>query len=245
MSKSHVAQRVGRYVAFGAVGSALALSPLGLSHADPEPGTDSGTITTVTATVTAVIGVDQCEPLPDGRLPQQARDYMNRDGEVVPETTGAPVPADSALPPGDTNLFTGKLFPLAPGGGGSAAEPDSQLEDLPRGDGPAPVAREDGKIEGTGPFDPYLCTPAASTTPETTTITPEPGPQLEDLPGVTPTLREYPSGSGLTDGGPANGGPQLGAVDEDNRPTEDPLPGTVPGGGSPGALQPAPRPLGS
>lgn len=224
MSKSHSAARIARYAAFGAAGCALALSPLGLSHADDEtaPGGEGGTPVTVTATVTAVIAPDQCEPLPDGRLPQRATDYANAEGEVViPET---PAPSDVATPP---ELFFGGQFPLAPA---------DELDDVPREEG----EEDAGPIEGTGPFDPYLCDPAGAA-PETTTITPEPvapGPALEDIPGVTPTLRQYPSGGGLTDGPVGETGPQLGAPDEDARPTEEPLPGSSP-------LLPGPRPLGS
>lgn len=230
MSMSHAAKRYARYAAFGAVGGALALSPLGVSYADEEPANADGTSpVTVTATVTAVIAPDQCEPLPDGRLPQRAVDYANADGDVViPTTTSAPAPADAATPPA---LFAGNtvMMPLAPATTTSAA-PDADEEK----DGD----EEKGPIQGTGPFDPYLCNPAAAT-PETTTITPEPvapGPALEDLPGVTPTLRQYPSNNGLTDGPVSTAGPQLGAADPSARPTEEPLPGT-------GALQPGPRPL--
>lgn len=232
MSKSHRVKRAARYAAFGAVGGALALSPLGLSYAEPEPGTDGAAPVTVTATVTAVIAPDQCEPLPDGRLPQRATDYATTGGDIVIPTTTAEVPAPDA-PPASPDLFFGNL-PLAP------ADEAPAVED-------AEGAPEEGApIEGKGPFDPYLCDPA-SAAPETTTITPEPvapGPALEDIPGVTPTLRPYPSGGGLTDGPVGNAGPQLGAPDKDARPTEKPLPSERGiGGGGTGALAPAPQPL--
>lgn len=243
MSKSHCAKRVARYAAFGAVVSALALSPLGISYAEPEPeDVDGEAPVTVTATVTAIIAPDRCEPLPDGRLPQRATDYATTGEDIVLP----PPPVDPELPPVDApppapELFvgTGFTFPLAPadeiGGGGSPSEGD-------------PADKEgSGMVEGEGPFDPYLCDPAAAA-PETVTVTPEPvapGPALEDLPGVTPTLRPYPSGGGLTDGPVGTAGPQLGAPDADARPTEEPLPSEqgIGGAGTGGALAPAPRPI--
>lgn len=231
MSLSHRAQRVARYAAFGAIGGALALSPLGITNAEPEPAPngDGTSPVTVTATVTAVIAPDQCDPLPDGRLPQRATDYATTGEDItLPDPELGPVEGPVEPAP---ELFAGSgfLFPLAPA---------DELEDAPREEG------EDGPIEGTGPFDPYLCDPAGAT-PETTTVTPEPvapGPALEDLPGVTPSLRPYPSGSGLTDGPVGEGGPQLGNPDENARPTEEPLPSERGIGGS-GALAPAPRAL--
>lgn len=225
MSKNHRAKRVARYAAFGAVGGALALSPLGLSYADPAPGTDGVAPVTVTATVTAVIAPDQCDPLPDGRLPQRAVDYSTTgDDIVIPEPSAVPAPE------GVPELFTGNV-PLAPA---------DELEDAPRED---EEGVEGQPIEGTGPFDPYLCDPAGAA-PETTTITPEPvapGPDLEDIPGVTPTLRPYPGAGGLADGAVGQVGPQLGNPDEEARPTEEPLPGERGVGGG-GALAPAPAP---
>ncbi len=224
MSKNHRAKRVARYAAFGAVGGALALSPLGLSYADPAPGTDGVAPVTVTATVTAVIAPDQCDPLPDGRLPQRAVDYSTTgDDIVIPEPSAVPAPE------GVPELFTGNV-PLAPA---------DELEDAPRED---EEGVEGQPIEGTGPFDPYLCDPAGAA-PETITITPEPvapGPDLEDIPGVTPTLRPYPGAGGLADGAVGQVGPQLGNPDEEARPTEEPLPGERGVGG--GALAPAPAP---
>ena len=224
------AQRVARYAAFGAIGGALALSPLGITNAEPEPapnGDDTSRVT-VTATVTAVIAPDQCDPLPDGRLPQRATDYATTGEDIVlPEPSPELPLAEEPAP----ELFAGGsfLFPMAPA---------DELEDAPREDG------EEGPIEGSGPFDPYLCDPAGAA-PETTTVTPvpvAPGPALEDLPGVTPTLRPYPSGGGLTDGPVGEGGPQLGNPDESARPTEEPLPSERGIGGG-GALAPAPRAL--
>lgn len=230
MPMSHRAQRVARYAAFGAIGGALALSPLSITNAEPEPSPngDGASQVTVTATVTAVIAPDQCDPLPDGRLPQRATDYATTGEDIVlpdPELAPTEGPVEPA-----PELFAGSGFlPMAPA---------DELEDAPREEG------EDGPIEGSGPFDPYLCDPAGAA-PETTTITPEPvapGPALEDLPGVTPSLRPYPSGGGLTDGPVGESGPQLGNPDENARPTEEPLPSERGVGGG-GALAPAPRSL--
>ena len=236
MSMSHRATRVARYAAFGAIGGALALSPLGVTFAEPEPAPNGDGVSpvTVTATVTAVIAPDQCDPLPDGRLPQRATDYATTGDDIVlPEPSAAPELPLAEEPAPELFSGSGFLFPLAPA---------DEVEDAPAEEG------EEGPIEGTGPFDPYLCDPAGAA-PETTTITPEPvapGPALEDLPGVTPSLRPYPSGSGLTDGPVGEAGPQLGNPDENARPTEEPLPGErgIGGGGSgSGALAPAPRPI--
>lgn len=239
MSMSPRAQRVARYAAFGAIGGALALSPLGITNAEPDPAPngDGTSRVTVTATVTAVIAPDQCDPLPDGRLPQRATDYATTGEDIVlPDPERDPSPELPLAEEPAPELFAGGsfTFPLAPA---------DELEDAPR-EGDDSAGEEKGPIEGSGPFDPYLCDPAGAA-PETTTVTPEPvapGPALEDLPGVTPSLRPYPSGSGLTDGPVGDGGPQLGNPDEDARPTEEPLPSERGVGGG-GALAPAPRAL--
>lgn len=207
MNLSERAKKALRYSAFGAVVSAAALSPLGFAGADPNAHGTPGAPVTVTATVTAVVAPDQCEPLPDGKLPQKAVDYASTGDPITPDPE-APVTderADEEVP--STN----------------SAEPTPSK--APKADD------EDGKKTeqisgGNGPFDPYLCDPQAiptTTTPVTPTV--DPGPQLEDIPGVTPTLRPYPgSGSGLAENPEGGSGVELSPPDVEATPTENPTP---------------------
>lgn len=203
MKLSARATKALRYGAFGAIGGALALSPLGLAGANPEaePGGPAAPVT-VTATVTAIVAPDQCEPVPDGKLPQLAVDYATTGDPITPE---AQEPVDERA---NEEVSTE----------GTVAE----------------VA--DGEIRGSGPFDPYLCVPqpeAPTTAPETPEI--DEGPKLEDIPGVTPTLRPYPgTGGGLAESSEGGSGVELGTPDPDAEPTETPQ--------SPGGLAP-PRSL--
>ena len=201
-----------RYGAFGAIGGALALSPLGFAGADPNDVDAPRTPTTVTATVTAIVAPDQCEPLPDGKLPQKSVDYA---------TTGGPITTESEAPVQDEKLDE----KVAPATKTSVAEGDK-------------TAAEAEQINGTGPFDPYLCdaqkaTPSSSAAPTTPVV--DQGPKLEDIPGVKPTLREYPgTGGGLAESPEGGSGVTLGTPDPKATPTENPE--------RPGGLAPS-RPL--
>ena len=94
MGASDRTKKLLRYGAFGAIGGAMALSPLGFASADEEPGVPSAPAT-VTATVTAIVAPEECKPIPDGKLPQQAVDYA---------TDGGPITTAPAPPADDTGL---------------------------------------------------------------------------------------------------------------------------------------------
>lgn len=182
-----------RYGAFGAIGGAMALSPLGFAGADPE--STPATPATVTATVTAIVAPDQCKPLPDGKLPQKAVDYATDGGPIETPAEGAP---------------------------------DEKL-DKTEGSGQKATAEEGGEIQGKGPFDPYLCQAQGTTaaSPTTTPVNAEPpGPKLEDIPGVTPTLRPYPGQGpgGMAESPEGGSGVELGPPNPSATPTENPAP---------------------
>lgn len=196
MNLSARASKALRYSAFGAIGGALALSPLGFAGADPNDPAAPVAPVTVTATVTAIVAPDQCEPLPDGKLPQKAVDYA---------TTGDPITPEPDAP---VDERADEEVPAAPATTTTVADKEG----------------ESGQINGSGPFDPYLCDPQ-SATPTTTPTTPviDEGPKLEDIPGVTPTLRPYPgSGGGLAESPEGGSGVQLGTPDPETTPTENP-----------------------
>ncbi len=181
-----------------AAAAMAALSPLQIAGA--EPTSDTKAPVTVTATVTAHVAPDQCDPVPDGKLPQQAVDYAS-DG--APITTNAPSPTKEAKPVEDgVNPLSGHDVPLAP-----ASSDSTTTSDKPR------AAEEGGKPVSNGPFDPYLCeaTPSTSVTSSVVTVTPAaPGPALEDLPGASPT--QLPGYQGSMTDDEVGGGVELGEV---------------------------------
>lgn len=216
-----------RYSAFGAIGGALALSPLGLSFADPDQGPPPPPPATVTATVTAIVAPEECKPIPDGKLPQQAVDYATVDGRII---TPTPTPA----PENDDAMDTPKK---------DTPKKDKSDKEKKSDEGSAE------QINGSGPFDPYLCDPqaaviaSASEKPDAKPPVDE-GPKLGDIPGVKPTLRPYPNQQGdLTEGQGGGSGVTLGTPDPKATPTENPAP--RPGAPGPGnGLGGSPRPLG-
>ena len=158
------AKRYSGYAGIAALAGMAALSPLSLAGADPEGSAPAPV--TVTATVTAMVAPDQCDPLPDGQLPQTAVDYASDGAPITtaPVTTEAPAPSDV-----------------------EALVTETSIAAAPR------AAEEGGEISGTGPFDPYLCAPAAATpteTSKTVTVTPEAVPDDDaDIAGVPTSLR--------------------------------------------------------
>lgn len=192
------AKKYSGYAGIAALFSMAALSPLSLSGADPD--NPSPTPVTVTATVTALIAPDQCDPVPDGSLPQTAVDYAS-DGAPI---TTAPSTVEAA-PPTDVEALT------------------DELSDAPR------AAEDNAEINGTGPFDPYLCAPAPTSTSseETKTITATPEEVPDEIPGVPTSLR--PANPNVDEYEGDGSGVSVDAPDAWDAPTENPVP--RPGGG--------------
>lgn len=191
-----------------------ALSPLSMSSADP--GADGAPApVTVTATVTAHVAPDQCDPVPDGQLPQRAVDYASDGSPITPDPSIHPEPpaADATSTvapvadkkPVNPTRAAGKSVIVAVTSAKQAPADADELDDAPR------AAEEGGsEVSGSGVFDPYLCeaTPATTSTSATTPSAPvtTERPRLEDVPGVTSVLPQLPGGSDPEGGGNAEYG---------------------------------------
>lgn len=193
--------RVLRYSAFGAIISAAAVSPLGFAGADPQDR-PAPPPATVTATVTAMVAPGQCDPIPDGKLPQQAVDYATVDGKIV--TPAPEAPADDKM--------------------------DGEDTESPKGDAAAPAEGPVHGVSVFDPYlcDPASAERAEDVDHKKDNDNPKA--QVPDEPklprGVTPTLKQYPGGgqNGLAEGGEGGSKTHLGDPDPKATPTENPTP---------------------
>ena len=205
MTKLARTKAILRYSAFGAIGSAMALSPLGFAGADPNAPVPPPPAT-VTATVTAIVAPDQCKPLPDGKLPQRAVDYATDGGPIQ-------TPAPSG-PPNDRMS-----------GGDEAPPPAAPASGEMHGSGPFdPYTCE---VQGATP----ATTTPVNAEPKGPKLEDIPGvkPTLRPYPGQGPGgMAESPQGGSGVNLGPAN--PKAAPTDV---PAPAPAPGAAPGPSNP------------
>lgn len=165
-----------KWTGVAALFSMAALSPLSLSQADPDGEGGAAAPVTVTATVTAHVAPDQCDPVPDGKLPQRAVDYASDGSPITPDPSLHPEP-----PAADVVSDASAL--------------DRMDEKVSDDEGTAENAAE--VQEASGPFDPYLCeaTPETPTSTTSAAVPTTEQPRLEDVPGVSTELPDLPAGS--------------------------------------------------